>query len=56
MSANHNLTPGKYPKEHIQYSKLAKVWNQEFFSLFTCVAGYFLQNQDHPHTDHQLVL
>jgi hypothetical protein len=25
MSANHNLTPGKYPKEHIQYSKLAKV-------------------------------
>jgi hypothetical protein len=21
MSANHNLTPGKYPKEHIQYSK-----------------------------------
>jgi hypothetical protein len=21
-SANHNLTPGKYPKEHIQYSKL----------------------------------
>jgi hypothetical protein len=20
-SANHNLTPGKYPKEHIQYSK-----------------------------------
>jgi hypothetical protein len=20
-SANHNLTPGKYPKEYIQYSK-----------------------------------
>jgi hypothetical protein len=20
-SENHNLTPGKYPKEHIQYSK-----------------------------------
>jgi hypothetical protein len=20
-SANHNLTPGKYPKENIQYSK-----------------------------------
>jgi hypothetical protein len=20
-SAKHNLTPGKYPKEHIQYSK-----------------------------------
>jgi hypothetical protein len=20
-SANHNLTPGKYPKEHAQYSK-----------------------------------
>jgi hypothetical protein len=20
-SVNHNLTPGKYPKEHIQYSK-----------------------------------
>jgi hypothetical protein len=20
-SANHNLTPGKYPKEHVQYSK-----------------------------------
>jgi hypothetical protein len=20
-SANHNLTPGKHPKEHIQYSK-----------------------------------
>jgi hypothetical protein len=21
MSANHNLTPGKYPNEHIQYSE-----------------------------------
>jgi hypothetical protein len=20
-STNHNLTPGKYPKEHMQYSK-----------------------------------
>jgi hypothetical protein len=23
-SANHNLTPGKYPKEYIQYSKHGK--------------------------------
>jgi hypothetical protein len=23
-TANHNLTPGKYPKEHIQYSKHGK--------------------------------
>jgi hypothetical protein len=21
MSANHNMTPGKYPEEHIQYSE-----------------------------------
>jgi hypothetical protein len=24
MSANHNLTPGKYPKEYTQYAKHGK--------------------------------
>jgi carbohydrate-binding DOMON domain-containing protein len=24
-SANHNLTPGKYPKEYIQYSKHGEI-------------------------------
>jgi hypothetical protein len=33
-SANHNLTPGKYPKEHIQYSKHGESLKSRKISLF----------------------
>jgi hypothetical protein len=35
-SANHNLTPGKYPKEYIQHSKHGeslKLLSESFFIL-----------------------
>jgi hypothetical protein len=34
-SANHNLTPGKYPKEYIQYSKHGESLKSTYF----CVQG-----------------
>ena len=35
-SANYNLTPGKYPKEHIQYLKL--FLSRHFFLIFISIA------------------
>jgi hypothetical protein len=32
-SANHNLMPGKYPKEHIQYSKHGESLKSRVFFL-----------------------
>jgi hypothetical protein len=40
-SANHNLTPGKYPKEHIQYAKHGESLKSRI-SMFNFVKHVFL--------------
>jgi len=41
-TSTHNIqTPGSHPKERIQHSKHAKVWNQEWKSMFCSVSIYF---------------
>jgi hypothetical protein len=38
-SANHNLTPGKYPKEYIQYSKHGESLKSRMYGI---VYAYFV--------------
>ena len=51
-SANHNRTPGKYPKEYIQYSKHGKSLKSRIGTIvlrrllstklhFVCLVNYF---------------
>ena len=39
-SANYNLTPGKYPKEHIQLKQSVKIRRR---GLFGDVAAYYVK-------------
>src|SRR5215468_2922200 len=50
-SANHDMTPGKYPKEHIQYSKHGESLKSRIACFFIFLLRWFLHvsaKQCHP--------
>jgi len=45
-SANYNLTPGKYPKEYIQYSNHGEILKSRILLILyilTCILNFYLK-------------